>query len=237
MRAVRNVLVLALVLAIAAPLMAQEKARRKGEKRGGPKAREGFSVVPKELLSDIQLTAEQKAKLEELNKEMGPKLKELREGGQGGRQEGQRGKRRRRGGGQPHRGAESQDGRGQKGHGPAPEANPGQVRGPAHPRAEGGRQGEDEKGPRRGEETRREEGCRARVGPRPRARQAPLRADLPAGDRPSSVLRLSSPKSSAGLLHWCRKTAASGPAGGPETPHAPLSPPGRTSNSGGSCRG
>ena len=77
MRAVRNVLVLALVLAITAPLMAQEKARRKGEKQGR-KAREAFSIVPKEMLSGVELTAEQKAKFEALKKELGPGLKEAR---------------------------------------------------------------------------------------------------------------------------------------------------------------
>lgn len=77
MKAVRNVLVLALVLAVAAPLMAAEKARRKGEKRER-KAREAASIVPKEMLSGIELTAEQKATLEALNKELGPKLNEVR---------------------------------------------------------------------------------------------------------------------------------------------------------------
>ncbi len=78
MRAVRYVLVLALVLAISAPLMAQEKDRKKGGKRPKAAAREGFTVVPKQWLEGLELTAEQKEKLEELNKEYGPKLKEAR---------------------------------------------------------------------------------------------------------------------------------------------------------------
>jgi Spy/CpxP family protein refolding chaperone len=77
MRAVRYVLVLALVLAITAPLMAQQKGRKKGQKRR-PAAREGFTVVPRHLLEGLELTAEQKEKVEALNKEYGPKLKEAR---------------------------------------------------------------------------------------------------------------------------------------------------------------
>ena len=77
MRAVRCVLMLALVLAISTPLMAQEKARRKGQKRR-PAAREGVGVVQKQLLEGLELSAEQKEKVKELNKEFGPKLKELK---------------------------------------------------------------------------------------------------------------------------------------------------------------
>ena len=78
MRAVRYVLVLALVLAITAPLMAQEKARKKGQKRRRPAAREGSTILPKQLLEGLELSAEQKTKMEALNKEFGPKLKEAR---------------------------------------------------------------------------------------------------------------------------------------------------------------
>ena len=77
MRAVRYVLVLALVLAITAPLMAQEEGRKKGQKRR-PRAREGFTVVPRQMLEGLELTAEQKEKLKGLEKEYGPKLKEAR---------------------------------------------------------------------------------------------------------------------------------------------------------------
>jgi Spy/CpxP family protein refolding chaperone len=77
MKAVRNMLVVVLVLAVAAPLVAQEKARKRGAKKPRP-AREA-QILPKALLEGLEFTAEQKDKLEELKKEVGPKLKEVRQ--------------------------------------------------------------------------------------------------------------------------------------------------------------
>jgi len=80
MRMARNVLVLALVLAMAAPLMAQREGRRKEGKRRRPAKvkQEPLQFMLGNLLKEIELTAEQKAKLEQLKKEMGPKVMEAR---------------------------------------------------------------------------------------------------------------------------------------------------------------
>ncbi len=71
MRAVRVVLILAVALLMALPLMAQEKKKREG-KRGGA----GFDVFAF-WTRDLNLTDEQKAKVEDLKKELGPKSAEL----------------------------------------------------------------------------------------------------------------------------------------------------------------
>jgi Spy/CpxP family protein refolding chaperone len=81
MRTVRNVLVLALVLAMAAPLMAQREGRRKEGKEPRPEKRvprDPMQFMLGDMLAGIELTAEQKAKLEQVKKEMGPKLMEAR---------------------------------------------------------------------------------------------------------------------------------------------------------------
>ena len=70
MRAVRVVLMLAVVLAIALPALAQEKKERR--KRGGPGG-DPFAL----LTRDLNLTDEQKAKVDDLRKELGPKFAEL----------------------------------------------------------------------------------------------------------------------------------------------------------------
>ncbi len=83
MRTARDVLVLALVLAMAAPLMAQREGRRREGKKPRPEKKEPRPFMFQGLLKEIELTAEQKAKLEQLKKEMGPKLMEARKKMQG----------------------------------------------------------------------------------------------------------------------------------------------------------
>lgn len=69
-----------LVLAIAVPLMAQEKAKgkREGQKRAGAKARQQAPVLPARLLEGVELSDEQKAKLEEIAKEIKAPVMEAR---------------------------------------------------------------------------------------------------------------------------------------------------------------
>lgn len=78
MKVVRNVLIVALAMAIAGPVIAQEKAKRKERKRPGPARQREVRLVPLRLLEGIELTDEQKTTLKELRKEMGPKLQEIR---------------------------------------------------------------------------------------------------------------------------------------------------------------
>jgi len=79
MKAIRSVLLLALVLAIASPLIAAEQPHHRGGRRPHHGPREGFSILSKHFLEGINLTADQKAKVEELKAQVGPKLKEARE--------------------------------------------------------------------------------------------------------------------------------------------------------------
>jgi Spy/CpxP family protein refolding chaperone len=72
MRVVRVVLILAVALLMALPVLAQEKKKREG-KRGGP----GFDPLAM-MLRDLNLSDEQKAKVEDVKKEFGPKLAEVR---------------------------------------------------------------------------------------------------------------------------------------------------------------
>lgn len=68
-----------LVLAIAVPVMAQEKAKgKRGEKQGGAKARQQAPVVPKQLLEGLELSEEQKVKLAAIEKEMKAPVMEAR---------------------------------------------------------------------------------------------------------------------------------------------------------------
>lgn len=72
-----RVLVPVLVLAIAIPVMAQEKKR--GErKQAGEKGKQQLQVLPQQLLEGLELTAEQKAKLEKIAEEMKAPLTEVR---------------------------------------------------------------------------------------------------------------------------------------------------------------
>jgi len=71
MKVLRVVLVLLVALAIASPVLAQEK--KKG-KRGAPKP--AFDPMAR-LLEGLNLTDEQKEKVAEVNKEFAPKLAEL----------------------------------------------------------------------------------------------------------------------------------------------------------------
>lgn len=61
-----------LVLAIAVPVMAQEKAKgKRGEqKKPGAKARQQAQILPARLLEGLELTDEQKADLKEIAEEM-----------------------------------------------------------------------------------------------------------------------------------------------------------------------
>jgi len=60
---------LAVVLALALPALAQEKEKKK---RGGPRG-DWFTMVAR----DLNLTDEQKAKVDDLRKELGPKFAEI----------------------------------------------------------------------------------------------------------------------------------------------------------------
>ncbi len=71
MKVLRVVLVLLVALAIACPVLAQEK--KKG-KKGAPKP--GFDPTAR-LLEGLNLTDEQRAKVAEINKEFAPKVAEL----------------------------------------------------------------------------------------------------------------------------------------------------------------
>jgi len=73
MRAVRMVLVLAVVLLMACPLLAQERKKKGEGKRGGPGA-DPLAM----MLRDLNLTDEQKPKVQEVRKEFEPKLAEIR---------------------------------------------------------------------------------------------------------------------------------------------------------------
>ncbi len=72
MRAVRMVLVLAVVVLMACPLLAQDRKKKGEGKRGGP----GGDPMAM-MLRDLNLTDEQKAKVQEVRKEFGPKLAEI----------------------------------------------------------------------------------------------------------------------------------------------------------------
>ncbi len=71
MRVLRAVLILVVAVLIACPVVAQEKkkGRRGGARGSDPTAR---------LLEGLNLTDEQKAKVEEVSKELAPKVAELR---------------------------------------------------------------------------------------------------------------------------------------------------------------
>ncbi len=72
-------LVPVLVLAIAASVMAQDKVKGKREgKQGGEKAKAQVQVLPKALLEGLELSDEQKVKLEEIAKEMKAPVVEAR---------------------------------------------------------------------------------------------------------------------------------------------------------------
>lgn len=73
----RTILLFALVAAVAAPAMAQNK--KKGKKKRGRKGRRNVALVfrlPRAVTAT--LTADQKSKLQAINKEYRPKLLELR---------------------------------------------------------------------------------------------------------------------------------------------------------------
>jgi len=72
-----RVLVPALVLAVAIPVMAQEKEKRGARKKPGTRGRQA-QVLPKQLLEGLELTAEQKAKLEAIVAEMKEAVSETR---------------------------------------------------------------------------------------------------------------------------------------------------------------
>ena len=72
------VLVPGLVLAIATSVMAQDKAKGKREGKGGEKAKAQVQVLPKALLEGLELSDEQKVKLEEIAKEMKAPVVEAR---------------------------------------------------------------------------------------------------------------------------------------------------------------
>jgi Spy/CpxP family protein refolding chaperone len=76
MRAVRAILTLGLVLAIAAPLLAQQEKPKPKRPRAKTERRGGMSMM--RMLRGIELTADQKAKLQKIEKEMRPKFAELR---------------------------------------------------------------------------------------------------------------------------------------------------------------
>ncbi|MGI6414236.1 MAG: hypothetical protein ACOX1P_01095 [Thermoguttaceae bacterium] len=67
-----------LVLAIAIPVMAQEKQKRGQRKQPAEKGRQQAQVLPRQLLEGLELSAEQKAKLEAIAKEMRAPLVEAR---------------------------------------------------------------------------------------------------------------------------------------------------------------
>ena len=73
-------LVPVLVLAIAVPVLAQEKAKGKrgGQKKAGARAQKQVQVLPTRLLEGLELTDEQKAKLEAVSKEMKAPMMEAR---------------------------------------------------------------------------------------------------------------------------------------------------------------
>jgi Spy/CpxP family protein refolding chaperone len=72
------VLVPVVVLAIAIPVAAQEKAKRGQGKRAGEKGGRQTQVLPQQLLEGLELTAEQKLKLEAIAKEMTVPMQEAR---------------------------------------------------------------------------------------------------------------------------------------------------------------
>lgn len=76
MRAVRTILSVALLLAVAIPLMAQEGKRKPKGPR--PKGKPGVQTPMMWMFRGIDLTAEQKEKLQEIQKELGPKFAEIR---------------------------------------------------------------------------------------------------------------------------------------------------------------
>ncbi len=72
-------LVPVLVLAIAVPVMAQEKAKgKRGERQAGAKGRQQAQILPKQLLEGLELSDEQKAKLATIEKEMKAPVTEAR---------------------------------------------------------------------------------------------------------------------------------------------------------------
>ena len=83
MKVVQRLLIVGLALAAASAVMAQDKVgRRNGERPRAAKQR-AVQLLPEKMLEGIDLTAEQKAKLEELKKESGPKIQEVRKQMQG----------------------------------------------------------------------------------------------------------------------------------------------------------
>jgi Spy/CpxP family protein refolding chaperone len=78
MKSVRFLLVPALVLAIAIPLMAGEgKGKRPERKEAGQKGQQGARILPNELLKDLDLTAEQEAKLKAIAEEFKGQFQEV----------------------------------------------------------------------------------------------------------------------------------------------------------------
>jgi len=73
MRTVRTVLVLAIALAIAAPALAQKKERPPREKKA-PKC--PAMAMMERMSENLNLTPDQKAKIEAIAKEFGPKMAE-----------------------------------------------------------------------------------------------------------------------------------------------------------------
>ncbi len=78
MRFARTILAVALVLTIAAPLLAQNRPRR----GGGRQAMRPFAMELR-MLEGLDLTSEQKAKVEALVKEYSPKMEEAMKARQG----------------------------------------------------------------------------------------------------------------------------------------------------------
>lgn len=78
MRVARVILAAVVVLVIALPALAQEKPREKGRRGGG-----GMLAGQLRLVESLDLTADQKAKLEALKKEFTPKMEEAMKARQG----------------------------------------------------------------------------------------------------------------------------------------------------------
>ena len=80
MRTLRIVLTLLVALAIVAPLAAQEeKKKEKGKSKGAPRPGYAFLMMERlrEAVDKLDLSAEQKEKLQKIREEQGPKMKEV----------------------------------------------------------------------------------------------------------------------------------------------------------------
>lgn len=78
MKMLRYLLMSALVLAIAVPLMAAQEKAKRGEKRQSREKQQRAQIIPNELLKGLELSAEQKAKIEALGEQVKPKFEEAR---------------------------------------------------------------------------------------------------------------------------------------------------------------